>query len=63
MLVGQLCQTLQQNLIFPQTNRKGTSAGSVLLKETDEEDKVQPDFTGLSEVSSLPPAPAQLSTF
>lgn len=63
MLVGQLRQTLQQNLIFLRMNREGTSAGSVLLKETDEEDKVQPDFTELSEVLSLPPAPAQLSTF
>ncbi len=39
------------------------AAGSVLLKETDGEDKVQPDFLELSEVFSLPPAPAQLSTF
>lgn len=61
MLVGQLCQTLEHNLIFLQSNSKRTSAGSVLLKEMDGEDKVQPIFSDLSEECPLPPVPAQLS--
>lgn len=53
MLVGQLYQTLQPNLIFLQRNRKVTSVRSVLLNKTDGGDKVQPDFTELSD-SVLP---------